>query len=138
GLFTFGAFLVRQVTKFKNRKIQFMKSLSENLYFRNLDNDTGVFHHLLDAAEEAEVVEVLLAYHLLRTAPNPLTAAELDKRIEQWFAQRWDTPVDFEISDGVRKLYDLGLVTGDGDRLHAVDLTRARQRVDQVWHQQVA
>jgi hypothetical protein len=27
----------------------FMKALSENLYFRNLDNDAGVFHHLLDA-----------------------------------------------------------------------------------------
>jgi Protein of unknown function (DUF3754) len=41
-----GGYLVRQFTKFKNRKIQFMKALSENLYFRNLDNDAGVFHHL--------------------------------------------------------------------------------------------
>ena len=67
-LTAFGGFLVRQVTKFKNRKIQFMKSLSESLYFRNLDNDAGVFHHLLDAAEEAEVKEAVLAYHFLRTA----------------------------------------------------------------------
>ena len=61
---------MRQVTKFKNRKILFMKALSENLYFRNLDNDAGVFHHLLDAAEEAEVIEAVLAYHFLRTAPD--------------------------------------------------------------------
>ena len=67
-LAAFGGFLVRQFTKFKNRKIQFMKSLSENLYFRNLDNDAGVFHHLLDAAEEEEVKEAVLAYHFLRTA----------------------------------------------------------------------
>ena len=64
----FGGYLVRQFTKFKNRKIQFMKALSENLYFRNLDNDAGVFHHLLDAAEEEEVKEAVLAYHFLRTA----------------------------------------------------------------------
>ena len=38
--------------QFKNRKIQFMKMLSENLYIHNLDNDAGVFHYLLDAAEE--------------------------------------------------------------------------------------
>jgi hypothetical protein len=37
-----GRFPVRQFNTFKNRKIQFMKSLSENLYFRNLDNDAGV------------------------------------------------------------------------------------------------
>ena len=29
-----------------------MKMLSENLYIHNLDNDAGVFHYLLDAAEE--------------------------------------------------------------------------------------
>jgi len=37
-----------------------------------------VFHHLLDAAEEEEVKEAVLAYHFLRTAAGPLTAAELD------------------------------------------------------------
>ena len=78
-LAAFGGFLVRQYTKFKNRKIQFMKALSENLYFRNLDNDAGVFHHLLDAAEEEEVKEAVLAYHFLRSAERPLTAAELDR-----------------------------------------------------------
>jgi hypothetical protein len=82
-LAAFGGFLVRQYTKFKNRKIQFMKALSENLYFRNLDNDAGVFHHLLDAAEEEEVKEAVLAYHFLRTAARPLTAAELDRRISR-------------------------------------------------------
>jgi hypothetical protein len=34
-----------------------LEALKENLYFRNLDNDAGVFHHLLDAAEEEEVKE---------------------------------------------------------------------------------
>ena len=72
GLAALGGFLVRQFGKFKNRKIQFMKSLSDNLYFRNLDNDAGVFNHLLDAAEEEEVKEAVLAYHFLRTAEGAL------------------------------------------------------------------
>ena len=67
--------------RFKNRKIQFRKALSENLYFRNLDNDAGVFHYLLDAAEEVEVKEAVLAYHFLRTAARPLTAKAVDRRV---------------------------------------------------------
>src|SRR3712207_131261 len=97
GLAAFGGYLVRQYTKFKNRKIQFMKALSENLYFRNLDNDAGVFHHLLDAAEEEEVKEAVLAYHFLRLAGRPLTTAELDGRIEGWFAREWEAAFDFEV-----------------------------------------
>ena len=133
-LMAFGGFLVRQFTKFKNRKIQFMKALSENLYFRNLDNDAGVFHHLLDAAEEEEVKEAVLAYHFLRTAPRPLTAAELDGRIEDWFVRRWDAVFDFEVDDGVGKLRRLRLVDDDGaGRLTAVPLDEAKRRLDQTW-----
>ena len=134
GLMAFGGFLVRQFTKFKNRKIQFMKSLSESLYFRNLDNDAGVFHHLLDAAEEEEVKEAVLAYHFLRTAGGPLTAAELDGRIEDWFARRWEAAFDFEVEDGVGKLRRLRLVDDDGHgRLTAVALDEAMQSLDETW-----
>jgi hypothetical protein len=134
GLVAFGGFLVRQFTKFKNRKIQFMKSLSESLYFRNLDNDAGVFHHLLDAAEEEEVKEAVLAYHFLRTADGPLTAAELDERIEDWFARRWEATFDFEVEDGVGKLRRLRLVDDNGQgRLTAVALDEAMRRLDETW-----
>jgi len=133
-LMAFGGFVVRQFTKFKTRKIQFMKALSENLYFRNLDNDAGVFHHLLDAAEEEEVKEAVLAYHFLRTATGPLTAAELDGRIEEWFTRRWDASFDFEVDDGVAKLRRLRLVDDDGQgRLVAVRLDEAKCRLDEIW-----
>ena len=134
GVIAFGGYVWRQVTKFKNRKILFMKALSENLYFRNLDNDAGVFHNLLDAAEEAEVKEAVLAYHFIRTASAPLTAAELDRRIEESFVTRWDARFDFEIEDGLRKLREFSLVTADDEgRLTAVPLAEARRRIDQVW-----
>jgi uncharacterized protein DUF3754 len=134
GLFAFGAYVVRQVTNFKNRKILFMKALSENLYYRNLDNDAGVFHHLLDAAEEAEVTEAVLAYHFLLTSPSPLTPAELDARVEAWFASRCQTPVDFDVHDGLRKLREHSLVTEDADgRLSAVSLAEAKRRMDSFW-----
>jgi hypothetical protein len=134
GLFAFGGFLVRQVTKFKNRKIQFMKALSENLYFRNLDNDIGVFYHLLDAAEEAEAIEAVLAYHFLHTAARPLTGSELDRRVEEFFTKRWHTRIDFEVDDGLRKLRELSLLTEDEQgRLTVVPLAEAGRALDQAW-----
>ncbi|HZM78884.1 MAG TPA: TMEM143 family protein [Candidatus Limnocylindrales bacterium] len=134
GLFAFGTYIVRQITNFKNRKILFMKALSENLYYRNLDNDAGVFHHLLDAAEEAEVTEAVLAYHFLRTSPSPLTPSELDARVEAWFASRCETPVDFDVHDGLRKLREHSLVSEDGSgRLSAVTLAEAKRRMDNFW-----
>ncbi|MFC9997168.1 TMEM143 family protein [Nocardia sp. NPDC127526] len=134
GLAAFGGYLWRQFSKFKNRKIKLMKSLSEHLYFRNLDNDAGVFHHLLGAAEEAEVNETLLAYHFLDTAENPLTAAELDERIESWFRRRWDTAFDFEIRDGLDKLRELDLLTeNEHGRLGVVRLPEAKRRLDRRW-----
>jgi Protein of unknown function (DUF3754) len=134
GLVAFGSYMVRQFTKFTNRKVQFLKALSENLYFRNLDNGAGVFHHLLDAAEEEEVKEAVLAYHFLRTAARPLTTAELDRRIEDWFARRWEVAFDFEVDDGISKLRRLGLVEDDGQgRLTATTLDQAKRRLDQIW-----
>ncbi|MGN2637745.1 TMEM143 family protein [Nocardia takedensis] len=133
GAFAFGGYLFRQLSKFKNRRMELLKTLSEHLYFRNLDNDSGVFHHLLDAAEEAEVKETLLAYHFLRIARGPLTAEELDRRVERWFGQRWATTFDFEVGGGVRKLRELGLVEQDGGALRAVALDEARARLDRHW-----
>lgn len=133
-LFAVGSYLVRQYGKFRNRKIEFMKALSENLYFRNLDNDAGVFHHLLDAAEEEEVKEALIAYHFLRREDRPLAPAELDRRIEDWFSQRWAAVFDFEIDDGMAKLRRLGLVDEDGEgRFTAVPLDDAKYRLDRTW-----
>jgi uncharacterized integral membrane protein len=101
GLGTLGGFLFRQVGKFKNRKIKFMKALADNLYFKNLDNNLGVFHHLIDAAEEEEVKEATLAYYFLLTADRALTRSELDDRIEKWFAEKWNCDLDFEIEDAL-------------------------------------
>ncbi|MBF6475518.1 DUF3754 domain-containing protein [Nocardia abscessus] len=134
GLAAFGGYLVRQFSKFKNRKIKLMKTLSEHLYFRNLDNDAGVFHHLLGAAEESEVKEAVLAYHFLRTADRPLTAAELDQRVEDWFRRRWGTTFDFQIRDGLRRLREWELlVEHEHGTLGALPLDEAKQRLDYHW-----
>jgi hypothetical protein len=134
GLGSLGGYLTRQFTKFKNRKLEFMKTLSDNLYFRNLDNDTGVLHHLIDDAEEEEVKEALLSWYFLRVAERPLTTGELDEAVESWFRDRWALEMDFEVRDGVAKLHELGLlVATDDGRLAAVPVAEAMQRLDERW-----
>ena len=125
-LFALGGFVMRQVNTFKNRKIQFIKVLAENLYFRNLDNDVGAFHRLLGAAEVSEVKEAVLAYHFLRTAERPLAPEELDGRIESWCARSFGAQFDFEVAEGVSKLLDLSLATEIEDQRLAASSSQKR------------
>lgn len=116
---TAGAFLYRQFSKFKNRKIMFMKRLMEHLYFRNLDNDSGVFHTLLDAAEEEEFKEAILAYWCLLSTGGSMSATEIDRHIERWLAKRHDCRIDFEIVDALNKLTRWNLIERTGDTYSA-------------------
>lgn len=99
----------KQVSNFRNRKLRYTQALTENLYFKLLDNNAGVIHRIVDDAEESECKESLLAYYFLLLAPEPLAAAELDTQIETWLAERWHCRLDFEIGDALGKLQALEL-----------------------------
>jgi len=130
---TLGGFLFRQINKFKSRKIKFMKALSENLYFKNLDNNIGVFYHLIDAAEEEEFKEAVLAYYFLLTAEGAQIQNEIDDRIEKWFEHHWNCNLNFEFDDALKKLERLELVSRDGVELRALPLEEAKRRLDFIW-----
>lgn len=109
GLGALGGYLWKQYSSFRNRKLRFTQALTENLYFKLLDNNAGVMFRVLDEAEESECKESLLAYYFLMAAGKPLTAADLDARIEQWLERRWKCHLDFEIEDALAKLGQLNL-----------------------------
>jgi hypothetical protein len=133
GLGTLAGFLFRQINKYKNRKIRFMKALADNLYFKNLDNNAGVFYHLIDAAEEEEFKEAVLAYCFLLIAEEPLTKNALDQRIENWLSDRWNCRIDFEIGDAIQKLQRLKLIAAENGYLRSVPLDSAKQELDTIW-----
>ena len=110
GLVALGGYLWKQFNNFKNRKLRFMQALTRNLYFKNLDNNAGVFYRLANDAEEEECKEALLAYYFLLTSKKPLTKQDLDHRIEDWLSATWQCDVDFEIGDAMNKLIELQLV----------------------------
>lgn len=133
GVGVLGGFVFKEWSKFKNRKIKFMKALSDNLYFKNLDNNAGVFHTLIDAAEEEDFKEALLAYTFLLKSPEGLSAQALDQEIERWFAQTYQCTLDFEISDALGKLERMQLIASKGDLYLPLCLTFAKQKLDTQW-----
>lgn len=137
GFGTLGAFLWKQFSNFKNRKIRFMKNLADNLYFKNLDNNMGVFHRLVDAAEESESKEALLAYYFLLMADTPLSLVNLDQIIENWFEEKHGHALDFEVDDALQKLLKLGLATENDGSYEAVSLANAKKILDKAWRQSI-
>lgn len=129
---TLAGFFYKQFSKFKNRKIRFMKTLADNLYFKNLDNNAGVFHHLIDAAEEEEFKEMLLAYVALLKAEEPLSDEQIDAAVEQWLAAQ-GAVVDFEIEDALQKLVRLGLVNHENRMFRPLPLDQALRKLDSHW-----
>jgi hypothetical protein len=109
GIGALGGYLFKQVSKYRNRKLKYTQALTENLYFKLLDNNAGVLYRVLDEAEESEVKESLLAYYFLLAADGPLTSAALDQSIEAWLAEKWQCRLDFEVDDALGKLQRLGL-----------------------------
>lgn len=133
GLGVFAGFIFKEWSKFKNRKIKFMKALSDNLYFKNLDNNAGVFHTLIDAAEEEDFKEAILAYSFLLKSQTGLTSQALDEAIELWFKDKYQCELDFEITDALNKLERMQLVVLKNGVYHGVDLVQAKKTLDHHW-----
>lgn len=133
GLGALAGYLWKQYSNFKNRKLRFLQSLTQNLYFKNLDNSEGVFHRLIDEAEEEEVKEALLAYYFLIQNQQGLSKADLDKTIEQWILKKKNCKLNFEIDDALNKLLVLNLVTEKEGILQAASLSDALTNLDKRW-----
>ncbi|BFM06587.1 TMEM143 family protein [Halioxenophilus aromaticivorans] len=135
GLGALGAYLWQQFSKFKNRQLLFLQQLTQNLYFKNLDNNAGVIYRLLNDAEDEEVKESVLAYYFLISA-GPADKQTLDNTIEQWLASQWQCTMDFEIDDALHKLTRLGLVNQSGSTYSALPLSDAIFKLNEAWKNQ--
>jgi hypothetical protein len=133
GIVALGGFIMTQWVKYQRQSLKHQKELADNVYYRNVNNNAGIFDYIIGAAEEQECKEAFLAYYFLSTSPTPLTEAELDQRIEKWLADKFSIDIDFEVDDALAKLERLELLRRDGDRLSVPPPEDALMRLDYHW-----
>ena len=132
GLIALGGFMVTQWVRFQRQSLIHQKTLSDNVYYRNVNNNAGIFDYIIGEAEEQECKEAFLAYYFLLADGAP-TEDSLDRRIEDWLKKTFGTDIDFECDDALAKLDKLALLRRDGDRLSVLPLDEALVQLDRIW-----
>lgn len=131
GLVALGSFIMRQWLKFQRQSFKYQVELTENVYYRNINNNAGIFDYVVGAAEERECKQAFLAYHFLRA--SPATAPELEARVEAWLRTAFGLDLRFVVGDALAKLERLGLLKREGERLFVPPLDQALAQLHRVW-----
>jgi len=133
GLLALGAFVLRQWGNFHRQSLIHQKQLTDNIYYRNVNNNSGIFNYIIGEAEEQDWKEALLAYYSLLTAEAPLAREALYRCVEELLARVFGISADFEIDDALARLRRLDLLGETDDRLSVPPLVDALARLDKEW-----
>ena len=133
GIVALGGFAMRQWLKYQHQSLKYHMELAENIYYRNINNNAGIFDYVIGTAEDQETKEALLAYHFIRTGPSAPTAAELAQLIEAWLSANFGINLDFEIANALATLDRFGLLRRDGERLFVSPIEDGIAQLHRVW-----
>jgi Protein of unknown function (DUF3754) len=134
GLLALGGFIGRQWVKYQRQSLRHQMQITERLYYRNINNNAGIFDYLVGAAEDQECKEAFLAYYFLSTADVPPTKAELEGRIERWLKETFLVDVEFAVDNALPMLDRLGLLRRRDDAgLTVLPPAEALLRLDEAW-----
>lgn len=131
-LLVLAGYLWRTFGKIKTTRLQYLRTLSQGLYFRNLANNRAVLDQLLARALDEEEKEALLAYHFL-SRDGAMTSTDLDRRAEAWIRERTGRTADFDVQDGLAGLAGLGVASEVDGVWTAVAPDEAVRRLDEKW-----
>ena len=135
GLLALCSFLLRQWGNFHRQSLIHQKQLTDNVYYRNVNNNSGIFSYLIGEAEDQDWKEALLAYYGLLTVPAPLAREALKARVEELLARRFGVAAEFAIDAALVRLKGLDLVSESGDLLSALPLPDALSRLGKEWQE---
>ena len=140
-----GGLAIKQWGGYRKKRIQLLKDVSEQLFFRNLATNRAVFHRIIDSAEEEESKEMILVfYHLLTCPEEKLTAETLDAKIEAWMEKRLGVVVNFDIDGPLDYLTQVRGPARDGREtalvqiddegfIRVLSLEDAKRLIDHLW-----
>jgi hypothetical protein len=133
GLFALGAFMLRQWGNFHRQSLIHQKQVTDNIYYRNINNNAGIFNYLIGEAEEQDWKEALLAYYALLTASAPLSRQALGARVEALLVQMFGIQVAFASDDALAKLREFDLLCEEGGCFSVRPLAEALARLEKQW-----
>jgi hypothetical protein len=133
GLAALIGFGMRQWLRYQRQSLRYQKELTDNIYFRNVNNNAGIFDYMTGAAEEQECKEAFLAYYFLCTAGTALSEVELEGRIERWLKYTFGVDIEFEVADALAKLERFWLLRRHGDGLAVPSPDETIARLDRTW-----
>lgn len=131
GLAALGGFAAHQWLKYQRKALHYLITVKDSIYFRNVNNNGGVFDALVGAGEEQDFKESLLAYRFLLAGPTD--EATLDRQVEAWLMAKFGVDIDFEVTDALATLEGYGLLARDGVRLSVPPVEEALRRLDERW-----
>ena len=122
---------------YQQTKQRYHLTLTQSLYFQNLDSNAGVLMRLLDEAEEQESRLAILAYWCLwrYIGADGGTTADLDASIELYLDRYADLAFFCRGNAPLTQLQKLGLVEATGERFRVVPPARAVDILQAGWTQ---
>lgn len=99
-----------------------------------LDNHSGVVVSLVSQVKGQEFKEAMLGYIFL-CLDGPMTEDNLRKRVNKFFLdiQKEISNIDFEASDSVTKLVEIGLASKEGDIYNPVNIEKGLEILEREW-----
>jgi hypothetical protein len=133
GILALGGLAMQQRLKYQRQSLKYHMELADNVYFRNVNNNAGIFDYLIATAEDQECKQAVLTYHFIRKAGVAPAAAEVAVHIETWLAKHFGVNLDFEIGEALETLNRFGILRLEGERLIVPPLEAAITQLHQVW-----
>jgi hypothetical protein len=120
---------------YQQMKQRYHLTLTQSLYYQNLDSNAGVLYRVFDDAEEQECREALLAYFLLwkKAGPEGWTAHDLTAYVEPYLEKNVQCLVDFETSDVLSALEKLRLIEKHEERFRACPIEDGMKSLAAAW-----
>jgi Protein of unknown function (DUF3754) len=133
GLFALGSFVLRQWGNFHRQSLIHQKQVTDNIYFRNVNNNSGIFNYLVGEAEDQDWKEALLAYAALRLAAVPLHREAVGGHVEELLQQTFGIRPSFAADAALAKLQEFGVLMEADGAIAVVAPAEAIARLEQVW-----
>lgn len=102
-----GGFAVRQYVKYKSKRLEFLKKVTDVLFFKSLDVCQGTLNAIVDSAEEELTKEAILIYTLMFNEKQPLNKEEITEKTNLWVKKEFLIESDINIQRALQQLQGL-------------------------------